>query len=57
MKYIFRINFNVSSDWLNNEIFGNEKLRERENVPDTTGLTRCILDTHYEKTDVSKFAS
>ena len=57
IKEISNINCNASSNWVNNEIFWNEYLWKRKDVLDFTQHMYPILDTYYEKFDLSKFTS
>ena len=37
--------------------FQNEELWESEHRLDTTRISRCVLDSHYKKSDLGKVAS
>ena len=57
MKDVYKINFNVSSDWLKDERFWNKELWYSEHVLDSMQHTYCILDNHYQTDDLSKVAT
>ena len=56
-KDVSKINYGVSSEWLNDESFGDEELWDSDHVMDITQFTRFILDYHYKKVNLRKITS
>ena len=57
MKEVLKINFNLLYNWIEDDIFRNEKIWESKHALDTMWHTHCILDAHYNYFDLNKVAS